>query len=302
MADIKWIKITTDIFDDEKIKIIDRMPARDEILVIWFKLLTLSGKVNQNGMLFMNNKIAYTTEMLSAVFNREENSIKMALKIFENFGMIDIEDNVVIKISNWEKHQNVETMEKIREQTKKRVERHREKQRLMLPEHCNVTSNVTVTQGNATEREREEEREKKESSNIASKNDAIDSSKLLPIIESWNLLNLHQIKSLKTNTTRYKLLKARLQEYSIDEILTAIEHIKASPFLRGQNERGWTITFDWFIKPNNFTKVYEGNYVKKKAIKQNSKTQNLYSGNYSNENDDLEAKLLNKRGNSHIKQ
>ena len=71
MADIKWIKITTDIFDDEKMKIIDTMPARDEIIVVWFKLLSLAGKVNQNGLLFMNEKIAYTPEMLSAIFNRK---------------------------------------------------------------------------------------------------------------------------------------------------------------------------------------------------------------------------------------
>lgn len=61
MAEVKWIKITTDIFDDDKIKIIDRMPARDEILVIWFKLLALAGKVNNGGLLFLNNRIAYTS-------------------------------------------------------------------------------------------------------------------------------------------------------------------------------------------------------------------------------------------------
>jgi predicted phage replisome organizer len=158
MADVKWIKITTDIFDDEKIKIIDTMPARDEILVIWFKLLSLAGKTNQSGMLFMSNRIAYTPEMLSAVFNRELNVVKLALSIFQNFGMIEIEDSEIICISNWEKHQNVDGLEKIRLQTNERVKRVREKKKQLLLNDCNATCNATVTQSNATEEELEKEK------------------------------------------------------------------------------------------------------------------------------------------------
>jgi len=139
MAEVKWIKITTGIFDDDKMKIIDRMPARDEILVIWFKLLALAGKVNEGGLLFLNNRIAYTTEMLSAVFNREENTVKMAFKIFETYGMVHIEENSVIAITNWEKHQNVDGLDKMRKQNALRQERHREKQKQLSE------NNVTVT-------------------------------------------------------------------------------------------------------------------------------------------------------------
>ena len=80
--DVKWIKIKVNLFDDEKIKIIDTYPARDEIIVIWFKLLTLAGKVNENGVLCMSNKIPYTPEMLAAIFNRDLNSVQMALTVF----------------------------------------------------------------------------------------------------------------------------------------------------------------------------------------------------------------------------
>ncbi len=157
MADIKWIKITTDIFDDEKIKIIDTMPARDEIIVIWFKLLSLAGKVNQNGLLFMNNKIAYTPEMLAAIFNRKLNTVTLALNTFEGFGMIDIEDNNVIGIANWEKHQNIDGMDKIREQNKLRQQKHRAKKELKL------VSNVTSRDSNAVDKEKEENKIKKKS-------------------------------------------------------------------------------------------------------------------------------------------
>lgn len=80
------------------------------------------------------------------------------------------------------------------------------------------------------------------------------------IIEEWNKLNLQQLRSINNSTKRYQMLKARKKQYGLKEIIEAIRRIKKSSFLQGQNNRNWTITFDWFIKPNNFIKVLEGNY------------------------------------------
>ena len=88
MAIVKWIKITTDIFDDEKMAIIDGLPERDGIIVIWFKLLCLAGKQNNGGVFIMNDKIAYTDEMLASIFRRPLNTVRMALSTFEQFGMV----------------------------------------------------------------------------------------------------------------------------------------------------------------------------------------------------------------------
>ena len=150
MSEIKWIKITTDIFDDEKICLIDAFPDHDAILVIWFKILALAGKHNRNGLLMMSDKVHYTDEMLATIFRRPLNTVRMALGIFEQFGMVEIIDGV-ITLPNWEKHQNIDGMEKIKEQTRNRVARHREKQKNLAL--GNVTCNVTVTQGNALEEE-----------------------------------------------------------------------------------------------------------------------------------------------------
>ncbi|PMR92563.1 DnaD domain protein [Streptococcus intermedius] len=164
MSEIKWIKITTDIFDDEKIRLIDALPEHDAILVIWFKILTLAGRQGGNGLLMMNNKVHYTDEMLAAIFNRPITTIRLALQTFEQFGMIEI-INGIISLPNWEKHQNVDGMEKAKEQTRKRVARYREKQKQLL-ENGNVTCNVTVTPCNATDidieidRDREKDKDK----------------------------------------------------------------------------------------------------------------------------------------------
>lgn len=130
MADVKWIKIATDIFDDEKILMIESMPSADSIIVIWYKLLCLAGKQNNSGVFMMNNRIAYTDEMLASIFRREINVVRMALKIFEQFGMIEIIDGV-ITIPNWGKHQNLDQLERKKEYQRKYMRDYREKQRLL---------------------------------------------------------------------------------------------------------------------------------------------------------------------------
>ena len=157
MSDVKWIKIVTDIFDDEKILLIEAMPECDSIIVIWFKLLCMAGKQNNGGVFLLNDRIAYTDEMLATIFRRPLNTVRLALKTFEQFGMVEIV-NDTITIPNWEKHQSLDKIEKSKEQTRKRVAAHRERQRLIATgesvsaddvTECNGYSNVTVTESNA---------------------------------------------------------------------------------------------------------------------------------------------------------
>ncbi|KAF0146160.1 MAG: Replisome organizer region-containing protein [Nitrospirae bacterium] len=156
MPEIKWIKITTDIFEDDKIDFIDSLPEKDTILILWVKLLTLAGKVNNRGLIYLTPEIPYTEEMLSHKFKRPINTVKLAIETFNRLGMIDILDNGHIAIPNWEKHQNLEGMEKVRQHTKNRVQKYRENQRLI---DCNVTvthCNTNVTQQNKNKNKNKE--------------------------------------------------------------------------------------------------------------------------------------------------
>lgn len=185
MSEIKWIKITTDIFDDEKICLIDALPDPDAILVIWFKILTLAGKHNSNGLLMMTDKVHYTDEMLATIFRRPLNTVRMAIGIFEQFGMIEIIDGI-ISLPNWEKHQNVDGMEKIKEQTRNRVAKYRKKQKNLAL--GNVTCNVTVTDGNALEEDKEENKNRldkdKNKRRITTTNSSGDQENILELFQS----------------------------------------------------------------------------------------------------------------------
>ena len=126
MADVKWIKMSTSIFDNRKIRIIESLPEGNAVIVIWLKLLCLAGNINDCGMIYFTKEIPYTEQMLSTQFNTPLTTIQLAIKTFEQFGMIEI-INDMLHISNWEKYQNIEGMDKIREQNRIRKQKQRER-------------------------------------------------------------------------------------------------------------------------------------------------------------------------------
>ena len=160
MAEVKWIKILVDIFDDEAIKLIEQMPDGDTLLVIWFKLLAKAGKTNDGGLVYLKENIPYTDEILATVFNKPIATIRLAMQTFKNLGMVELTSEHQILIRNWEKHQNIDGLAKVREQTRLRTQKCREKQKQLLLENkgnCsatvtlhNATSNDTVTPENVT--------------------------------------------------------------------------------------------------------------------------------------------------------
>lgn len=156
MSEVKWIKLSTNMFEDEKIRLIEALPESDTILIIWVKLLAQAGKTNASGYIYLNERIPFTDEMLATIFNRPIGTVRLALKTFEQFGMIEINDNNFISITNWEKHQNLDGLEKIREQERLRKQKQREKKKLLESRD----SHGTVAQGHALEQEQELDLEK----------------------------------------------------------------------------------------------------------------------------------------------
>ena len=277
MAEVKWIKLHTAMFDNSKIKYIRTLPEGNNMVLIWVMLLSKAGKCNASGFIFLTENIPYTPQMFAAEFGYDSYLIELALGTFAKLNMIQLEEHI-IKISGWEEHQNIDGLDRIREQTRKRVAKYRENQK-KLP--SNVTGNDTVTESNAIEEEREEDididiEEDIEINNISK--DILSSNKLLPLIEAWNKLSLSKLVAIKPNTNRYKMTKARINEFGMGKVIEAIESINNSDFLKGQNDRSWVITFDWFIKPNNFTKVLEGNYLNQREVK-NGENNNWKCGN-----------------------
>lgn len=165
MAEVQWIKIYIDMFDKRKIKKLRRLPAGNDLLLIWIMLLATAGKCNAGGMIFITESVPFTEEDLADELGFEVNTIKLALKAFEELDMISFTDDGFINVIGWEEYQNVDKLAEMREQTRKRVAKCRENKRL---KECNVTETLQKPLRNAIEEERDEDKEKESHSIIHS--------------------------------------------------------------------------------------------------------------------------------------
>lgn len=153
MADVKWIKLAVDMFDNRKIRQIETLPDGDGIIVIWVKLLCLAGVTNDGGLVYFTRDIPYTEQMLANYFQRPIALVQMALRVFQQFGMIELIDDVIM-VSGWEKYQSLDRLERIQAQNRERQRRFKEQKRKdALP----VT--LPVTEDNASDKEEDIDRD-----------------------------------------------------------------------------------------------------------------------------------------------
>lgn len=143
-----WFKVSADVFDSDKIKIL-RADTKigDSLALMWFFLLALARKKNDGGYVYATEGVAYTPKTLAAVGGFKPKIAETALEVFQQYNMIDIEDNGYIYIVGWSEYQNAEELSKLkeRERCKKamRAKRQREKQ--------SKTCNNDVTNTDVTE-------------------------------------------------------------------------------------------------------------------------------------------------------
>ncbi|MFS0904154.1 phage replisome organizer N-terminal domain-containing protein [Priestia aryabhattai] len=248
-SNVKWIKLSTQMFEDEKIRLIESMPEADTILIIWVKLLAQAGKTNASGYIYLAENIPFTDEMLATIFNRPLPTVRLALTTLERFGMIEINENQMICISNWEKHQNVQGLDKIREQTRQRVARHREQKKLEVTE--SVTEEVTL---HVTDKEEEKELD-------------IDKEKeknIIPYREIISYLNVKTSSSYKPASKKTKeLINARWNEgFTLEDFKKVIDN-KTAEWLNDSN-------MSQYLRPVTLFGTKFESYLNQKGVKGNA--------------------------------
>ena len=205
----------------------------------------------------MMGRIAYTDKMLATVFRMKEATVTMALKIFEDFNMVEIVDGV-ITIPNWGKHQNLDQLENKKEYMRNYMKEYREKQKALT---AGKPSCKTNSKPNVSQAEGEEDKEiDKEIDIDKEKEERISCQQIVDLYHSI-CKSYPSVRSL--SESRKKAIKARLNTYSLDDFRTVFENAEASSFLKGSNDRNWSANFDWLIKDSSMAKVLEGNYADK---------------------------------------
>ncbi|RXH52452.1 replication protein [Kurthia gibsonii] len=250
MAEITWIKLKTDMFEHDKIRLIESLPDSDTIIVIWVKLLAAAGKANSNGFIMLSENIPMNEEEMATIFNRPLNTVRLALQTFKRYGMIEV-DGEAIRIKNWENHQNIDGMDRVKQLNAERNRKYRErKKQAALPQ---PESDVSVTSRDGADIDKEldidkikKKKRKEEDKELSCKHD----SAYKEIIDYLNLKAGTAYRS--TSKATQSLIKARLNEsFSIEDFKTVIDK-KVFSWLQDPN-------FSKYLRPSTlFGTKFEG--------------------------------------------
>lgn len=146
MVQVQWLKVYTDIFDNEKMKKLLRNRDGDTYFRVWIQLLTLAAKSNQHGAILLGENIPMSKEDLAKVMHKTLNKLEKIIQDLYKLDMIIVEKDTIC-IKNWDMYQSADELEKLRESNRRRQQKYREKQK---------DSNVIVTSSNTEDKNREE--------------------------------------------------------------------------------------------------------------------------------------------------
>lgn len=283
MGDLQWIKLNLAMFSNRKIRYIRHLPEGNNIVLIWIMLLVLAGKCNSGGMIFLTENVPYTTETLSDELGFETATVTLALRVLEELGMI--QGGGALCIANWEEYQNIDAMERVREQGRIRQKAWYDKHKKPLPsgekEKPNVRSNAYLTQPNATEEEKEVRVKntdtEEELKNVGGKKEVVSfqggtgekreaqtaDSRRQTIRAVTDLFN-----QICGYASRVRMLSAPMEEnvvsltarYGIENIELAFRKAAASSVLNGNNKLQFKATFGWLMDDSHLAKTLNGDY------------------------------------------
>lgn len=257
--EVKWIKIVTDIFDDDAFQIIDDLPERDAIELIWFKLLIFAGKKNNHGIFLYKDTVPYTDEMLASVFHRPLNTVRLAMETFENLKMIETINNVY-SIPNWDKYQTLDALEKKKEYDRERQRKCREEQQRLIEEKKSCDSRVTSYDLSCDSRVTSYD----SSYSYSSSNSNSYSLFIKEIIDYLNTIT--NKKYTYTNKSFNRYIEARLKEgFSVEDFKTVID----------KKYKEWNGTeFEKFLKPTTlFAPSHFEEYLNQEVKEQKTETE-----------------------------
>lgn len=226
MADVGWVRLSTRLFDNRKIKYLLNQPKGAELVLLWVHLLCAAGTVNDGGRVYISQNVMYTPQSLAADFGVPKTIADKALTLFQDLELIEVESDGCIQILGWEKHQNVTGLEKIREQNRLRKQKQRQCDKSRnVDEDMSRDSHVTECDKsrNVTQQRREEKnRKEKDDYHHPKRNDDDEEKTHTEIFALWekNMMPLTPIVGEKLQA-----LLGEVGEAAVEQgILAAVEH------------------------------------------------------------------------------
>lgn len=251
---MEWFKLKTNFDDDSRFRFIETLKGGVHYALIYIKLQAIAAESNENGGVYFAEQVPYTAKTLANRWGFKKSVVDNALNVLEENKLIDI-INGVIFIADWCKYQNDEKLEIMREKNRLKQQRFRERRKARLE---NNNQNVTVTNGynNPLDIDIEKEIEKDLDLEVEKEKEIIEE-----ITQSYNTATpFPKIKIL--SDVQKKAVLSAVGKFGLEQIIECFRIAGESEFLNGSNNNGWTANFDWIIKPENITKILNGNYSK----------------------------------------
>lgn len=252
-----WLKLYDDFFSSLRIKKLRKLAGGDTYLAIYLKMQLLAMK--SDGILKWSGLEDDFTSELALELDEEPENIKVTLAYLLSCGLAETDDSInyffPFAVSNVGSESTVaQRVRDYRKKAKEEALNETENNAVTPLLHCNTEKEIEKdTRGKRQEEDIE--------ADVTAPNGAVcRTGDVRRVVEAWNSLGINPIMKITGSSTRGGMLRARISEYGVDAVINAIVQINDSSFLKGQNKSGWTVSFDWFVRPNNFLKVMEGRY------------------------------------------
>lgn len=128
MAEVSWIKLSTNIFSNRKVALLLNEREGDTYFRIWIQLLTIAGQCNMKGKLIIGENNPLNVQQLAKILGKSVKKVEEILNKFIELKMINLEENCYI-IKNWSKYQSADKLEEIRKNNRERQRKFRKKVR-----------------------------------------------------------------------------------------------------------------------------------------------------------------------------
>lgn len=244
-----WLKLKRDFFKRHDVRIIEEMPNGKDYVLFYLKLLLES--IDHEGELRFSETIPYNEQMLAVITNTNIEIVKEAMKIFTDLKMVEVYDDKTIYMNEVQKLIGSETAAAERKRKSRQMQK--------VPTECdNVQTECDNVQKCHTEIEKEKEKEIDKENRERGKSHK-------EITDLFNSLSpsLNKIKYISEDTKN--ILEKQLEKYTLDDFKLLFQKAEASDFLKGDNERKWTATFEWLVEDQNMAKVLNGNFDNRKS-------------------------------------
>lgn len=246
-----WLKLHKDFFKRHDITVIEDMPNGKDYVLFYLKLMLES--VDHEGALRFSDTIPYSETMLASVTHTNVDVVRSALKVLTELGMVEVFDDKTLFMTEVAKLLDSETYAARRKREQRKIEDAGDIVPRLSPD-CPQDIEIDPDIEKEPEKEQEKEDETFSDENVCRPQD------VRQVFDAWQSLGIQRLRKIPdASTSTGKMLRARIKDYGIGSVLEAVEIVKKSDFLMGR-VKDFQITFDWFVRPNNFLNIVNGKY------------------------------------------